>query len=119
SVWMRSVRTLGRLAREEALDLLLLLDVPLRARIQRLHLGALGVAQARKVTDEVDQLPGGLRVVGPLLAPRRHAGEAHAVLDDVEELAVGERLRLRGAQVGRPRREVASDRGVAAAVVSV
>ena len=47
------------------------------------------------------EVPAPLGGVRP--APRRHAGEPYAVLDDVEELAVGELLRRRRAQVGRAR----------------
>ncbi|HXH66006.1 MAG TPA: hypothetical protein VNI81_02325 [Candidatus Limnocylindrales bacterium] len=50
------------------------------------------------------------------LGPAGHAGERDTAADDVAELAVGEILRLRGAEIGDPRIEIAADVGLAGAV---
>jgi hypothetical protein len=69
------------------------------------------------VADEANQVPGVLLAVR--LAERGHAGEADAVLDDVEQLAVAQQLRALGAQVGRFRVEALANGRLAAAVVAV
>src|SRR5262245_37552750 len=55
--------------------------------------------QLREVSDEQHQLP----VLVVVAAPTGHAGEADAVPDGVEQLSVGQRLRLPRAQIGRRR----------------
>src|SRR5437762_13662442 len=84
-------------------------------RIELLHRLDLLLLHLRKMTDEVHELP----VVGIAAAPSRHAGEAHAVANDREKLAVAELLRLRQRHVGRMRIKVFADLGVAAAIVAV
>ena len=51
--------------------------------------------------------------------PARHAGEPHAVRDDVVDFSVGQILRLRQRQVGRLGIEIAADQSLAGAVVAV
>ena len=82
-------------------------------------LRALFVGCVAQGADVEDQFPTvvGLFVVG--LGPAGHAGERDAATDDVAELAVGEVLRLRGAEVGNARIEVAADIGLAGAVRGV
>lgn len=53
------------------------------------------------------------------LGPAGHACERDAAADDVAELAVGKILRLRRAQVGNSRVEIAADVGLAGAVRGV
>ncbi len=53
------------------------------------------------------------------IAPRGHAGEADAVADDVVELAVGEVLGWRLAQIWGLRIEIAADLGLSTAVAAV
>ena len=72
-------------------------SVTLLERIQRLHPVDLVRRDPRQVADETHELPhllvpGRIRLAG---AKRRHAGEADAVLDDVEDLAVGQTSGLR------------------------
>jgi hypothetical protein len=49
----------------------------------------------------------------------RHAREAHAILDNPEELAVGEVLRFREAQIGRLRVKSVPDHRMAAPIIVV
>ncbi len=86
------------------------------------HLPDLFLADGRQAADEPHELPGERFAfrIGGAAAERRHAGEAHAVLDDVEELAIGEVLRVGQPHVRSLREEVAPVRRPgAAAVVAV
>ena len=67
--------------------------------------------------DEQHDLPDVHRLVRA--APGGHSGERHAVLDDVVQFAVGERLRPRCAEVRRPRVQAATYRCQSAAVVGM
>jgi hypothetical protein len=62
------------------------------------------------VPDEENQLP----VVLILAAPPRHAGESNSVLDDEEQLAVSQALRLILPQVGSRRIQPGVDEGLPA-----
>src|SRR6266849_7107378 len=61
-----------------------------------LHLHALVRGELRQMTNETDELPA-VFLRAMTAAERGHAGEAHAVLDNPEKLAVGKFLRLLGA----------------------
>src|SRR4051812_12785628 len=61
-------------------------------RVHVLHLQLLLAREPRQVADEGDELPGLVLAVLASVAPARHARHPHAVLDDVEELAVAELL---------------------------
>src|ERR1700682_1869195 len=73
-----------------------------------------------EVADEVNQLPTALHA-SVLAAARkcRHSREAHAILDDPEQFAVGKILRCRLTQIRWLGVEAASNRGLTAAVVGV
>ena len=77
------------------------------------------VGQVAQAADVEDQLPTvvGLLVVG--LGPAWHAGERNAAANDVAELAVGEIVCLRQAEVRDSRIEIAADVGLAGAVRGV
>ena len=61
----------------------------------------------------------GFRVVGSVLSPGGHPRQPHSVLDDVEDLAVGESLCFARLHVGRLGIEVAADLRLASAVIAV
>src|SRR5262249_803637 len=88
-----------RTALHEFLFPLPLLHVRGAHRIHRLHLLDLGGRDFRQIADEVDELPRVGVVASRRIAPRRHARQANAVLDDCEQLAVGQILRARRAHV--------------------
>src|SRR5688572_2961379 len=69
--------------------------------------------------DEVDEMPRLFGFLGLSGSPRWHAGQAHAVLDDVEQLAIGERLRGRLAHIRWSWIQAETDLGLAAAVVGM
>ena len=50
---------------------------------------------------------------------RRHAGEAHAILDDPEKFAVRKILRRSQAQIRRLRIHAAAEHGLSTAIVSM
>src|SRR5262245_19547535 len=81
--------------------------------VQGLHLRELFGADLREVPDEAHELPGVEIVFRGTVAPGGHAGQAHAVADDVEDLAVGQGLRSGGGHVRCFRVEIASDGRVA------
>src|SRR5258706_5803305 len=67
------------------------------------------------MADEEDQLP----VVLILAAPAWHPREPDSVLDDVEDLAIAQVLRVSGPHIGRGRIHILADLGFAAAVIGV
>src|SRR2546426_193549 len=69
--------------------------------VHRLHLFQLLWGDFRKMTDEVNELPVVSVVMPSGIAPRRHSGEANAVLDDGEQLTVAQILRALTAHVRR------------------
>src|SRR5690349_11654550 len=71
------------------------------------------------MTDEVHQLPGVLFILGRSTSPRWHSRETNSVLDDVEQLSVGQLLGCRQPHIGRRRVQMLSKRGIAAAVVGM
>src|SRR5688572_12559710 len=78
---------------EEPLGLDLLPDFGRRPRRQPANLLDFTLADAREMPDEVDQMPCGFLALPRSSAPARHTGEPDAVLDDPEQLAVGQILR--------------------------
>ncbi len=72
-----------------------------------------------KMAHEQDQLPAVLIVIIAWLTPCRHAGPAHAVVNDVIELAIAELLRRCQPHVRRGRIQVPSYLGVTAPVIAV
>src|SRR5262245_12366736 len=82
-----------------------------------LRLFALFRRQPAQAPDERDEPPHGFRGVVP--AVRRHSRKALTVRDDVENLAVGQLLRIRLGQVGDLRIKIAAVKSVAAAGRSV
>src|SRR6267378_4465997 len=73
-----------------------------------------------KVADEVNQLPTALHAsVLAASGKCRHSCEAHAILDDPEQFAVGKILRFRLAQIRWLGVEAAANHGLTAAVVAV
>ena len=73
-----------------------------------------------KVADEVNQLPTALHAsVLAAIGKRRHSREPHTILDDPEQLAVGEILRFRQAQIRWLGVEATPNHGLPAAVVGV
>src|SRR6266849_821380 len=83
-----------------------------------LHLQALVGGKLRQMTDKTDELPA--IFLGAMTAAKRgHAGEAHAILDNPEKLAVGKLLCVLGAQVRRLGIKTFADRGVAGSFVAV
>src|SRR5438477_13166025 len=71
----------------------------------------------RQMADEQHQLP--VVDLFVLAAPGWHSGHANTILDDVEDLAVGEPLALRTAHIGRFWIKTAAHLRVAAAIVGV
>src|ERR1700682_473727 len=73
-----------------------------------------------KVADEVNQLPTALHAsVLAASGECRHSREAHAILDDPEQFAVGKILRFRLAQIRWLGVEATANHGLPAAVVGV
>src|SRR5437762_2071663 len=85
--------------------------------IETLHFKFLFSRKLGEVADEADQVPARALALLAAVAPARHPSEAHAVFDDVEQLAVRQLLGLRQPQVGRSRIEVAPHLRLAAPVV--
>lgn len=74
---------------------------------------------ARQPPDVENKLPGTASIAALHRIPGRHAGELDAVFDDVVELAVGQALGGRGAQVRHARIEMAAEGSGAASVCSM
>src|SRR5688572_21711264 len=94
-------------------------EVGARQRIETLHFLELGGGDLGQVPDETNQLPTVPFALFRTGAEPRHAGEPDPMLDEIEQLAVGEALRGPGREIGRPRVEIATVHGVAPAVVRV
>src|SRR5258706_10633951 len=86
-------------------------------RVEPFHVQLLLAGELRKVADEGDQVPARALALLASVSPGGHAGEPNAVLDDVEQLTVGELLRARQPQIRRPWIEVAAYLRPAAPVV--
>ena len=80
---------------EEFFFLELLPDFCRRERVEVFHLLDLVGREARQLTNEADQMPGRLPSFIGSGRLGGHPRQAYAVLDDIEQLAVRERLRLR------------------------
>src|SRR6266545_109272 len=88
--WRRTVFTL-----EKLLFLFFLLPVLGTLGVQLLHLFQFLLADLWQVADEVDQLPTILIFFRRVVSPRGHAGQAFTIVDNVEQLPIGEGLRVR------------------------
>src|SRR6266853_1324064 len=106
-------------ALEELLVVLHLAPFLRALRVETFHLQLLLARELREVADEGDQVPGRALALLASVTPGRHAGEPNAVLDDVEQLAVGELLRRRQPQIRRPWIEIAAHLRLPASVVRV
>src|SRR5262245_37857414 len=96
-----------------------LLDLLRCTRIHRFHLRDILGCQVRKPSDEMDETPRGLLATLRAGRPPRHAGKPDAVLDDIEQLAVGEILRVLLTHVGWLGEEAPTHLGIAASIVRV
>src|SRR5207253_7418056 len=76
-------------------------DLVRRSRGQVLHAFELRLGQPRQMPDEVHQAPARFLTGRAARSPARHAGEANTVLEDVEELAIGQLLSSGKAHVRR------------------
>src|SRR5271165_3734328 len=76
-------------------------------------------AQRPEGPQEYHELPTVGRRFLMRIAPGRHAGELNSVFDDVVQLAIGQSLRGRGAQIRNSRIKMTAYRRGAAAVDSV
>src|SRR5471030_3117534 len=72
-----------------------------RPGIQFLHFSDLLGCDLREMPNEMDESPGEATRFGGPVAPAGHSGEADAIFNDPEKLAVAERLRRRERHVGR------------------
>src|SRR5438093_1089615 len=99
SVLVFRVRRGASLSRQKPFDLLFLFTFLPRLRVHRLHTLDLFLIDPWKMPDEMDQLPGLPVVFARILTPGRHSGEPDSILDDVEQLSVGQRLGRRGRHV--------------------
>src|SRR5689334_1471641 len=86
-------------------------------RIHPLHLFDLRGRDLRQMPYEMHEFPIVFQVT--LIAPRGHARQTNAILNDVKNFAVAELLRLRFAHVGDSRIEIRSHVRLSAAVVAV
>src|SRR5437667_6908709 len=102
---------------QESLVLFLFLAFVGADRIHPFHLFDLGRRNLRQMPYEMHEFPIVFHVV--FIAPRGHARDPHAVLDDVKHFAVAEPLRARLAHVGDARIKVRSHFRLAAAIVGV
>src|SRR5258708_25872987 len=91
---------------QEFFVLSLFLDLVWRLWILPLHVLQLRRRQLAEMSNEAHELPTVLVVLIALFAPRRHAREADAVLDDVIQLAIGPALSVIEAHVCRFRIQV-------------
>src|SRR5207249_1783502 len=73
---------------------------PRASWVQAVHLLNFLPCDMRQMADEVDERPGLTILFRCICSPGWHPRETDPVLDDVEDLAVGERLRLVGSHVG-------------------
>jgi hypothetical protein len=76
---------------EKILVLPLLVELGWAPRVEGLHFFEVFIGQLVQMTNEMHELPGVL-IVAATVAPGRHSGEAHAVLDDPVEFAVAQTL---------------------------
>src|SRR5207237_341333 len=72
-------------------------------RIDLLHFELLPWREPAEMADEMNQMPARPSAFLGAIAPARHSGQPHAVLDDVEQLAVTELLGLGESQIRRAR----------------
>src|SRR5262245_43956921 len=93
SLWLLGIPGRLRTAPQEFLFFALFFDLSRIAGIELLHLLDLIRRELAQMTDEMDERPAVLIGVVVLRAPRGHAGQTDAVLDDVVQLAIGHRLR--------------------------
>ena len=87
--------------------------------VELLHLFQFLLAELWQVADKMDQLPTILIFLRRVVSPRRHAGQAYAIVNDVEQLPIGERLCVSLAHVGRLGIQMLPDLGLPAAVIAV
>src|SRR5687767_1610690 len=69
--------------------------------------------------DEMNEFPTILIFFGRILSPRRHSRETNAVVNNVEQLSVGQGLGFGQSHVGSLRVQVLSNLGLPAAVICV